>query len=312
MNSLVYYKFLENLGRTKHFQVPSVLTPGSPLEIPNEDKKSAILNQVESGAIHPVIFSRKFIEKHSLAPNNLYVRHQHFLSMRDVPFEIPMPFDSIWVEFLLEQEAGNPMLAAVPLLAGPDSNPQIYGYLLERLTDQSEPAYLITAYFVVVGSRGIRELATASCKLTKSDYRNISQNGPRDALNIGLIWHHQLFEILNHMCSEKQVGLDKTKVKFRSGTGKDRRALTVKNIVYVVPTAERASFNERHGTKVEWSHRWETRGHWRKVENIGKDPEGNYCVPGMTWVRPSIKGPDKAPLVRKTRLALPAKQLAPT
>jgi hypothetical protein len=44
------------------------------------------------------------------------------------------------------------------------------------------------------------------------------------------------------------------------------------------------------------------------VENIGKDPDGNYCIRGMTWVRPSVKGPSKAPLIQKTRLALPAKE----
>jgi len=300
----VYFKFLESFGKVKHYKIPTIVTSNSSLEAVEKIEANSILKQVESGNVHPVIFSRKFIEKYQLVSNNLLERLQHFVSMKDIPFEIPMPFDSIWVEFLLEQEAGNPMLTAVPLLAGSNANPQIYGYLLERLTSEKEPTYLITAFIVVMGSKGIRELATVQCKLSKSDYKKNVINGPKDASNIGVIWHHQLFEILDFMCTEKQVGLDKTKTRLRAGSGKERRQLSIKNIVYVVPTPERASFNKKHGTNVDWSHRWETRGHWRKVANIGKDPEGNYCIPGRTWVRPSVKGPDSAPLVQKTRYAL--------
>lgn len=55
-----------------------------------------------------------------------------------------------------------------------------------------------------------------------------------------------------------------------------------------------------YGGKINWSHRWEVRGHWRRVKYIGKDRSGNYLIPGHTWVTPCIKG--KGELVKKTRL----------
>ncbi len=309
MNTLTYYQFLGALNKFKHYQTSSVVEPNQlPLKPVSDNYSETILNQVEAGNVHPIVISRAFVEKHNLAVNNLLFRTNHYLSQKDIPFEMPMPFETIWVEFLLEHEAGNPMLSAAPLLAGFDANPQIYGYLLQRLTRENEPAYLITAFVVVAGARGIREASTIRCILQKSEYQKVVIDGPRNALNVGLLWHHQLFEILDLISSEKQVGQDKTKVKFRTGTGKDRRLLTIKNIVYVVPTSERASFNEKHGTKVDWTHRFEVRAHWRKIEGIGKDPEGDYCIRGRTWVRSSVRGPEKAPLIHKTRYALPAKE----
>jgi len=308
MNQLTFRKFFETLGNFKHYQTPCVVVPDHlPLTPVNDNYSESLIKQVETGAVHPIIISRNFVEKHNLAPNSHITRVNHYLAQKDVPFEIPMPFDSIWVEFLLENEAANPMLSAAPLLAGLDANPQIYGYLLQQLKADSELAYLITAFIVVAGRKGnVREASTVRCILRKSEFKKISLHGPRDVTNVGLIWHHQLFEILNLISSEKQVGLDKTKMKFRTGTGKLRRQLTLKNIVYVIPSAERATFNEKYGAKIDWTHRWEVRGHWRTVPNIGKDPDGDYCIPGKTWVRPSVKGPDTAPLIQKTRYALPA------
>ena len=55
------------------------------------------------------------------------------------------------------------------------------------------------------------------------------------------------------------------------------------------------------GGTVEWTHRWEKVGHWRRVHGIGKDREGVYQVPGLTWVRETVCGPEDKPLVKKTR-----------
>jgi hypothetical protein len=44
------------------------------------------------------------------------------------------------------------------------------------------------------------------------------------------------------------------------------------------------------------------RGHWRKVNGIGKDRSGEYCVKEFTWVTEHDKGPDGKPLIRKTRI----------
>lgn len=53
---------------------------------------------------------------------------------------------------------------------------------------------------------------------------------------------------------------------------------------------------------IDWSHRWEVRGHWRKCATIGKDREGKYGVKGFTWVSSHERGPEDAPLIKKTRI----------
>lgn len=41
--------------------------------------------------------------------------------------------------------------------------------------------------------------------------------------------------------------------------------------------------------ELEWTHCFSVSGHWRKVKNIGKDRNGDYCVDGYTWVKPCEK-----------------------
>lgn len=57
-----------------------------------------------------------------------------------------------------------------------------------------------------------------------------------------------------------------------------------------------------HGKILEWSHRWEVRGHWRKIKGKGKDRTGSYTQEGFTWVLNHEKGPLDKELVQKTRV----------
>lgn len=51
----------------------------------------------------------------------------------------------------------------------------------------------------------------------------------------------------------------------------------------------------------QWAHRWNVRGHWRRVKGKGKDPQGEP-IDGFTWVRECIKGPDDKPLLDRPRV----------
>ena len=54
---------------------------------------------------------------------------------------------------------------------------------------------------------------------------------------------------------------------------------------------------------IDWSQRWEVRGHWRRLDadSIGKDREGNYVVKGWTWVKTHEKGDPSLPFIIKDR-----------
>jgi hypothetical protein len=62
---------------------------------------------------------------------------------------------------------------------------------------------------------------------------------------------------------------------------------------------------------IDWSHKWTCSGHWRyfynqehtvDFEKIGKNRDGDYCERGRTWVSDHVKGPEDAPLIKKTRV----------
>ena len=80
---------------------------------------------------------------------------------------------------------------------------------------------------------------------------------------------------------------------------------TINRIIRIVPHECRQNKTLLPMTNngiIDWSHRWECRGHWRKVDTVGKDRSGDYNVSGFTWVREHIKGPDNKPLIKKIRI----------
>lgn len=54
------------------------------------------------------------------------------------------------------------------------------------------------------------------------------------------------------------------------------------------------------GEPLLWHHSWEVMGHWRNVNGLGKDRNGQYILNGKTWVKPCIKG--NGELIKKTRI----------
>lgn len=71
----------------------------------------------------------------------------------------------------------------------------------------------------------------------------------------------------------------------------------IRKIIRIVPRSGERPGPITQGGIVDWSHRWEVRGHWRKVDGLGKDREGNYFIQGHTWVKQHTKGPEHAPLI---------------
>lgn len=73
----------------------------------------------------------------------------------------------------------------------------------------------------------------------------------------------------------------------------------VKKLIYIC-RSRASSPQQLLGYPIAWKHSWEVMGHWRTVPTIGKDRQGNYVVPGRTWVAPHERG--EGPLIHKTRL----------
>jgi hypothetical protein len=101
--------------------------------------------------------------------------------------------------------------------------------------------------------------------------------------------------------NKNMIGAESVRETIKIGRGSEKRIHRIRRIVHVAPKSYIKSNPESH-RNVDWSHRFEVRGHWRKVDTIGKDREENYTVNGYTWVKHHTRGPEELPLIKKTRL----------
>lgn len=65
----------------------------------------------------------------------------------------------------------------------------------------------------------------------------------------------------------------------------------------ILPEARERTLSARK----EFDHRFHVKGHWRKIEGVGHDADGNL-IQGLTWVKQAIKGPKDKPIKNKIRL----------
>lgn len=98
------------------------------------------------------------------------------------------------------------------------------------------------------------------------------------------------------------IGVEATRERIKVGSGSDKRVITFRKIIHVRPKRAQVATSEITRRAIDWTHRFAVRGHWRKVDKLGKDRNGDYCVEGHTWVSEHIRGPEDAPLITKTRL----------
>lgn len=90
-------------------------------------------------------------------------------------------------------------------------------------------------------------------------------------------------------------------VRIINSQGNKRRRY-INKIVHVCSKEKRLFLSKEKELEVDWSHRWEVRGHWRDIVGLGKDRSGDYCITNKTWVIDHVKGPEDLPLIRKTRV----------
>lgn len=97
------------------------------------------------------------------------------------------------------------------------------------------------------------------------------------------------------------TGVQVTSAKIAVGRGASAPTGPIKEVVHLTLREQMTKY-PAHGASIDWSHRWEVAGHWRRIRGVGKDRTGRYLVPGATWVRPHEKGKELVAAVRKTRV----------
>lgn len=112
-----------------------------------------------------------------------------------------------------------------------------------------------------------------------------------------------LLSILVGVFERECRGMEKTSQWVRLSDKKGKKYKHwIRKVVHVCKRAKRESLEATKSITIDWSHRWEVRGHWRSLQGLGKDRSGEYCVPGKTWVLNHVKGPDDRPLIKKVRV----------
>jgi hypothetical protein len=115
---------------------------------------------------------------------------------------------------------------------------------------------------------------------------------------------HPFGAIVNKLLSlinTSAMGIETSRQTIKIGRGPEKRIHRIHRVIHVAPKSYIKS-NPESRRNIDWTHRFEVRGHWRKVDTIGKDREENYTVNGYTWVKHHTRGPDDLPLIKKLRV----------
>lgn len=105
------------------------------------------------------------------------------------------------------------------------------------------------------------------------------------------------------MNGKERWGQESTKISVMIGNP-IARTHRIRKVIYIRPKNE-ISKSDRglSGRPIVWSHRFEVRGCWVSIPGrMGKNREGDYCVPDYTWRVHHTKGPEHLPLIKKTRI----------
>ena len=99
---------------------------------------------------------------------------------------------------------------------------------------------------------------------------------------------------------------EKAKPEYYAFKDKSKRTIKVTNrpIYYILTKkdVEKKNYHIKPLGKLEYSHAFKVRGHWRKIDekSIGKDRNGDYKIEGFTWVTEYVKG--EGELVNRVRI----------
>ena len=196
--------------------------------------------------------------------------------------KISFPFDYCFFEFSLPTKNGearqgvfaNQKLDLQDSSMAPYTKRETYGVLVI----QKNPELLVDYKFCKANDgKGITVLR--------------SESPLGDALSSEVAFAYKyLNEIHNY-----EYGTSKYKERIKTPKGQ----IEINKIIYI----RKKKSEQTDGTRViDWSHRFEVMGHWRKISNrsIGKDRRGEYVLIGQTWISNHIKG--NGNLVIKTRV----------
>lgn len=107
-----------------------------------------------------------------------------------------------------------------------------------------------------------------------------------------------IYSLAFKLQNKKSTVVYKENVKDKTISGKEKPI----EVIYLSEKKYIKEFESvaLNGRSVDWKHSWEVMGHWRSIDGIGKDRNGEYNQNGRTWINPCVKG--KGELIKKVRI----------
>lgn len=169
-------------------------------------------------------------------------------------------------------------------------------YMMGLLAHEQAPGDYLFCFFNQ-GSALAHDVEIAISDKTISTYRSLKA----------------VTEILCRTLHESRMVTEKVHQKIKlKPPGGEKRHHRIREVIRICSRKEYAAkkLSPLFGGHVDFSHRWEVSGHFRKITGIGKDRAGSYIVHGYTWVKEHERGPDGKPLIKKTRVLIPSQEAA--
>lgn len=303
MNTLKYRQFLETVGSQGLFdpRVGQFRINDGFFEEDVENTKIFVFKDAPNDAVTVVTEENRYIQVGKDGEQEI----QTYDSLK-----LHLPFESCWFEVIGNDQTI--MRAVVPIGGAPrklfvcgvlvrEAMPgQFTYYILLEKREDNQVGRLVVYFDERLDSIQAPGLPEKHYNKEDETFRNIAIESIRPLLK-------QLLA--------SATGITSVNEKFKVKNGKRKHFPKIRRIIYVVPKKERGLAIPGESREVDWSHRWEVRGHWRKlhdVKSLGKNRNGDYEVIGYTWVDPHVKGPEDLPLITdKVRIIKPTEEEEP-
>lgn len=199
--------------------------------------------------------------------------------------KIDLPFKQISIEIAGDKNISqtDPMENMLGML-DPDFEVNTHSIICIIVTELSPKVYSFMVYFDFKDhGKIVRELKSSA--------------NPKETQ-----WLIELVATFLNRLKYEKMGLEVgTPIRFKNPNNPKKKISIPKEHIYVVAPKKTYKTNFP-SKKINWDHHIEVRGHWRKINGIGKDRDGIYCELGNTWIRPYSKGDKTKPLIKKTRI----------
>lgn len=192
--------------------------------------------------------------------------------------ELDSPFQTIWIECSDVNGEESPLTHDFHTTT--NSLILTYGILIHEVKPKN---FRIWTYYKI----NTYDDSTKSFKYNKAKVFETCMIGPIAEYYISRI-------------NKEAWGVENPHEVLKIGSGKSKEIKRIRRVIHIAPKQVKNKIAIGVHKKIDWSHSWTVRGHWRKINGIGKDRNNQELVYGYTWVNSYLKG--NGELVKKARI----------